>query len=399
MGGKQTKAAEMLAKQTNAKLKKPARMPKGMDSLSGKIHSNYIQAQYTHLRQIEKEFEKQIKKPTPAPRRTHITGRPDHADSLSDAVKQEKIDFAKQADIDETLAQRLRKVGQLTDNIKDSPEDEIKITGAPADTQQAAYQTKENQNIRGRVPSYEQVNVISNHRDNPIEWSVPNISKLLGLREPDVGHMVKYYGLIDEKEVKFVEPKQMRWSEAHSRWFVGEPLPQDPTLEDFKDNWKNEKPLIGHTEVRKLLKMHRNADPKYSYEHIVTLQKHYYIPADIYDELRSPMNPADRLTLTGEKVSKSELGISDGEISLHKFIENIEKSPTIAAGETPPHAQLADPTQATPQLETSNMIQHETQVKRKPGSLNDAVESVKSAKPRRFDDDASYDPRFSQSTQ
>ena len=68
---------------------------------------------------------------------------------------------------------------------------------------------------------------------------------------------------IDDNEVEHIEPQNMEWDEKNKCWMVGEPLPQNPTLQDIKDNWNNRKPMISAGRLKKIKKMHARADTKY----------------------------------------------------------------------------------------------------------------------------------------
>ena len=83
--------------------------------------------------------------------------------------------------------------------------------------------------MKGRVPSHEQINIISNHKSDPVNWNAPEIAKLLNMREMDVSNIIKYYRLIDDAEVDHIEPPNMEWSQENKCWMVGEPLPENPT--------------------------------------------------------------------------------------------------------------------------------------------------------------------------
>ena len=115
-----------------------------------------------------------------------------------------------------------------------------------------------------------------------------------------------------------------------------------------------------------------------------------------------PLKFEDRLTLTGEHISKEKLGIAEGDIPLHKYIENIERSmdPGLAAPAHTSQPSLA--ANSTPQIGTSKAVQptqNSDQTALETSALNRlekvaVPESLKTGKSRRFQDDASFDPRY-----
>merc|ERR1712183_1170664 len=64
-----------------------------------------------------------------------------------------------------------------------------KITGEQ-DYTQATYFKKEQIKTKGRVPSHEQINIISNNRQDPENWNSVEIAKLLNMRERDVSDIL-----------------------------------------------------------------------------------------------------------------------------------------------------------------------------------------------------------------
>jgi len=262
-----------------------------------------------------------------------------------------------------------------------------KITGEQ-DFAQATYVNNTNRKVKGRVASHEQINIISNHKTDPVSWNSVEIAKLLNMREKDVTHIIKYYRLIDDDEVDHIEPPNMEWSQRDKCWMVGEPLPDNPTLEDLKENWSSRKPMISAGRLKKMKEMHKRADPKYNFGAVKALNEVYYIPPKVFEELLLPLKPEDKMLLTGAPISKDSLGISGGEVPLHEKIRQIEamgevQVPKFGEFETEEKNQLG-----SGDSEISPMNGILTPEKR---AILDGLKKKDDEKPKgRFNDDASY---------
>ena len=86
MGGRQSKAAELVGKSVSSKLKTPAKTPISEKNIQN-IARQKLEKAFVHQRQVEQEFERQQKKPKPAPIRTSVTGSPDRINLLSEDEK------------------------------------------------------------------------------------------------------------------------------------------------------------------------------------------------------------------------------------------------------------------------------------------------------------------------
>merc|ERR1719195_2029927 len=181
----------------------------------------------------------------------------------------------------------------------------------------------------------------------------------------------------------------MEWSQENKCWMVGEPLPENPTLEDLKDNWKNRKPMISAGQLKKMKAMHKRADPKYNFGAVKALNDIYYIPPKVFEELMQPLKPEDKMFLTGDPISKDSLGIGGGDVPLHQKIAEIE-----AMGPA-----LEKPQDKSIELESGENndkilpMNHEHQLspeKRKILEKLKNSDDEKVQKKSRFNDDASY---------
>lgn len=262
-----------------------------------------------------------------------------------------------------------------------------KITGEQ-DFAQATYVNKNQRKVKGRVASHEQINIISNHRTDPVNWNAPEIAKLLNMRENDVTHIIKYYRLIDDNEVDHIEPPNMEWSQRDKCWMVGEPLPDNPTLEDLKENWSSRKPMISASRLKKMKEMHKRADPKYNFGAVKALNEVYYIPPKVYEELLLPLKPEDKMFLTGAPISKDSLGIgAGGEVPLHEKIKQIEamgevEMPKFGEFESEDVAELGS---GESKITPMNALTPEKR------AILDSLKKKDDEKPKgRFNDDASY---------
>jgi hypothetical protein len=261
-----------------------------------------------------------------------------------------------------------------------------KITGEQ-DFAQATYVNKNQRKVKGRVASHEQINIISNHKTDPVNWNAPEIAKLLNMRENDVTNIIKYYRLIDDDEVDHIEPPNMEWSQRDKCWMVGEPLPDNPTLEDLKENWTSRKPMISAGRLKKMKEMHKRADPKYNFGAVKALNEVYYIPPKVYEELLLPLKPEDKMFLTGAPISKDSLGVGAGEVPLHEKIRQIEamgevEMPKFGEFESEKKSELGSGESG---ITPMNVLTPEKR------AILDGLKKKDDEKPKgRFNDDASY---------
>jgi len=448
MGARQSKAAELVTKSVSSKLKTPAKTPISEKNIQN-IARQKLEKAFVHQRQVEQEFERQQIKPKPAPIRTSVTGSVDRINLLSDDEKTKRKAEAEDFINDRQLFERLSKVSELTENIESytfeggrttknknqdlfdkkvgvegdlggeenlggaqklsgenlnsdtdpnsdtnyNPKHKFhqKITGEQ-DYTQATYFKKEQIKTKGRVPSHEQINIISNNRQDPENWNSVEIAKLLNMRERDVSDILKYYKLIDDFEVDHIEPPNMEWSQENKCWMVGEPLPENPTLEDLKDNWNNRKPMISAGRLKKMKAMHKRADPKYNFGAVKALNEVYYIPPKVYDELLQPLKPEDKMFLTGDAISKDALGIGAGEVPLHEKIKQIEAMGEVVMPKIRESAKLSELGAGESEIKPMNEV---TAMNAQPLTPEKEIvlENLKKQdeKPKsRFNDDASY---------
>lgn len=225
MGAATSRQAAKMAKQGNtAAPKTPAKMPRQKMDLATKS-KEFLEKQYTHLRQVEQEFARQQENPKPAPIR-----KSKHYENLSEAEKQERRDRADEYLNTEDLGKKLS--DQMYDtNFTHDFEDTAKL-----DEKMAAYTSTVKNNLRrGVQTSSELINLISNHNQDPENWTPEAIAEVLGLRVVDVENIISHYSLIGEEETTWLMPKEMRWNERHKQWITGPDLSQK---EDATFNWR-----------------------------------------------------------------------------------------------------------------------------------------------------------------
>merc|ERR1711912_134363 len=135
-----------VTKTVSSKLKTPAKTPISEKNIQN-IARQKLEKAFVHQRQVEQEFERQQKKPKPAPIRTSVTGSPDRINLLSEDEKKQRRQEAEDHVNDREFFERLSKVHQLTENIEsfkfegekhEKHKFEQKITG-DEDYQQATY--------------------------------------------------------------------------------------------------------------------------------------------------------------------------------------------------------------------------------------------------------------------
>lgn len=328
------------------KLKKPAKMP-NLDRANPINQADQaIKKQYTYLRQVEKELERQQKKRTPAPVQTSTSWGQDPWQRISDEEKEDRKKKADEIIKDTSLAERLRNVGSIDDNFKvsdmkygDTIQSEIRelyASSYEADGRAAARM--------GRSSGANLVNIIHNYKSDPLAWSPESIADHTKMRTDDVKNLIDYYDLLDEDQVYFEFPKEgIRWSEVHQLWFTGQEIDPEDSKEEIKRKLTESKPLLSHTKINQA-RQNVESFQKIDKSQMEKLKKEYYINDDIYREISTERDPNDRFLLhhsrspsrynTDNLIDKLEqeykVKLGERQIELIRGIEEKAKSPGLA---------------------------------------------------------------------
>jgi len=297
MGNQASKAGVKKALKNADQLKTPAKTPNLNRADPINQVDQKVQKQFTYLRQVEKELARQAKKPTPAPVQTQTSWGADPWSKLTPDQQAEREKKAQDIINDKSLAQRLKNVGSIDENMvvsdvkyKDTIEDEVKSLYAQSYSEDGKAAAK-----MGRVSSADLVNILTNHQMNPHFWTPSQIAQHTRMRAEDVENLTKHYRLLDEDQVYFEFPKEgIRWSEKHQAWFTGQAIAPGDSAAEIADKVKNQKPLLSKTKIslaRENVKNFQKIDSK----EMSKLKSKYYINDDIYKQINQERDPNDRM--------------------------------------------------------------------------------------------------------
>lgn len=203
---------------------------------------------------------------------------------------------------DETLGKAIASHTKITDNVVDIDVTDSTIYGNSAPTS-SAYRS--NIKIKGRVSSEEIINIISNHKRQPREWTAEVISEYLHMRESDVENIVNYYTLLDEETVDWHVPKEIRWSEKYQRWLTGKELGKGATFKDLKKSIKDDKVVMAPAELRRLEDIKNKRPNKWNEEYVEELiSKNYALDDKIKLRLLTPIDAHNKTSIGGKGIER-----------------------------------------------------------------------------------------------